>query len=367
MDRVGVIHRFPPKACAIWRIELPSYTVVKITYHEGTKMNKKDIQSHVDAVWGRGRNVDDRNDYDLMVHCTNAQNVDSPLQKKYSVFVHRYVEKGETFTLAETERLFGYVGHLGVIQPCDRNYIYKAEAGSAGYEVTTGCWLVEYIDARSDRGNFFQPMEREIANGRTKKSLIKSRDIVGCFADFQSKIDQHTAEKEEQAAYEERYRPVYERFVDLLAQAKKMKTATRAPIIDRDTLEGVWFDSVHGFSVNIAIGETEYTFGNAGAKPDSLLRTLLDAEQEFPLRVENLDGLRPPRNTRDMVRGSHLLDNSTNRAPINEEFGRPETNTRLYAYHAAGFKGSAIVEDEAAIEGMIDRLEKFISQHGILA
>ena len=126
-------------------------------------MNKKDIQSHVDAVKRRGRNADDRNDYDLMVHCTNAQNVDSPLQRKYCVFVHRYVEKGETFTLAETERLFGYVGHLGLLRHRDRNYIYKAEADSAGYEVTTGCWLVEYIDAASDSGNFFQPMEREIA------------------------------------------------------------------------------------------------------------------------------------------------------------------------------------------------------------
>jgi hypothetical protein len=29
-------------------------------------MNKKDIQRHVDAVWGRGRNVDDRNDYDTV-------------------------------------------------------------------------------------------------------------------------------------------------------------------------------------------------------------------------------------------------------------------------------------------------------------
>ena len=287
-------------------------------------MNKKDIQSHVDAVqrnaslWGRAGNAEDRNDDDLMVYCTNGYNVHSPLQKKYSVFVHRYVEEGERFTLAETERLFGYVGHLGLLRHRDSMYKPKADQDSACYEVTMGCWLIEYIDAASDSGNFFQPMEREIANGRTKKSLIKSRDIVGCFADFQSQIAQHTAEKEEQAAYEERYWPVYERFVDLLAQAKKMETATRAPIIDRDTLEGVWFDSARGLRVDIAIGETEYTFGNAGAKPDSLLRTLLDAEQEFPGRVVNRLGLTPPTNTRDMVRGSHLLDNSTNRAPMSE-------------------------------------------------
>ena len=344
-------------------------------------MNKKDIQSHVDAVERSGRTAEDRNDNDLMVHCTNAQNVDSLLQKKYSVFVHRYVEKGETFTLAEAERLFGYVGHLGLLRhlggerwqlrrkqssrdlPDDTS---KKGRGIAGYEITTGCWLVDYIDAASDSGNFFQPMEREIANGRTKQSLIKSRDIVGCFADFQSKIDQHTAEKEEQAAYEKRYRPVYERFVDLLAQANKMKTATHAPIVDRDTLEGVWFDSARGLRVDIAIGETEYTFGNAGAKPDSLLRTLLDAEQEFPVRVVSTwRGLTPPTNTRDMVRGSHLLDNSANRAPMSEEFGLPETSNRLYAYHAAGFKGSVVVRDEVAIEGMVDRLERFILQHGI--
>ena len=51
---------------------------------------------------------------------------------------------------------------------------------------------------------------------------------------------------------------------------------------------------------------------------------------------------------------------------MSEEFGLPETSNRLYAYHAAGFQGSAIVEDEAAIEGMVDRLERFISQHGVL-
>jgi hypothetical protein len=310
-------------------------------------MNKKEIQSHVDAVERSGRTAEDGNDNDLMVFCANPRNVDSPWQRKATIFVERYIKKGEMFTSEEADAVLGraftpnYCGR-------HRQTIRKGELVEV-FEVEQSCWVVEYRDAKSDTGKFFERRERE--GSISGKWLVKSRDIVGSFADFESRVAQHNAEQDEQAAYRQRYKPVYERFVDLLSQADD--------IVDRDTLERVVYHPSHGLRVDIAIGSDSDL-------SERLLCALcgdLFGFQKFPVSVRAHHRLQAPSTTKELVSKMDWLA----WGPSTEELGRPETSDRLYRYHLAGFRGSVQVTDEAAIEGMVDRLERFMVTNGVPA